>query len=60
MAEKYAQPLQPRANVWSDFFEFLRMVDVPTEFMAERPVNAVPQETGIFDGEISDCGAAHS
>ncbi|MEO8409203.1 MAG: AbrB/MazE/SpoVT family DNA-binding domain-containing protein [Propionivibrio sp.] len=42
---------RPGAKTWGAFFELLHAVDVPTEFMAERPLNVVPQERGVFDDE---------
>lgn len=44
---------QPGANTWNAFFELLRSIDVPSDFMAERPLNEVPRQEGIFDGEIA-------
>lgn len=44
---------RPGAKTWSDFFELLRSVDVPTDFMAERPLNVAPREQGVFDDEVS-------
>jgi antitoxin VapB len=37
------------ANVWADFFELVNSIDVPIEFLAERPMNIVPSESGVFD-----------
>lgn len=42
---------RPGTKAWSEFFELLRSVDVPADFMAERPLNRPPQERGIFDDE---------
>jgi len=42
---------QPGASVWRDFFEMMRSVDVPDEFMDDRPMNLPPQERNTFDGE---------
>lgn len=44
---------RPGAKTWNAFFEFLHEVDVPAEFMADRPMNALPQEAGVFDDVIS-------
>ena len=30
---------QPGERVWRDFFEMIRSIDVPDEFMADRPMN---------------------
>ncbi|MGC2297378.1 MAG: hypothetical protein WA476_01160 [Acidobacteriaceae bacterium] len=39
---------RPGARHWEEFFGRLRSVDVPKDFMAERPMNRVPQERAIF------------
>ncbi|HET6604136.1 MAG TPA: AbrB/MazE/SpoVT family DNA-binding domain-containing protein [Xanthomonadaceae bacterium] len=43
---------RPGAKAWGGFFELLRTVDVPDDFMAERPLNEVPSERGVFDDEM--------
>jgi antitoxin VapB len=42
---------RPGAKVWNEFFELLHTIDVPADFMAERPLNVLSQEHGIFDDE---------
>lgn len=49
---------RPGAKTWNEFFELLHEVDVPADFMSERPLNVLPQERGIFDDEISPCRKA--
>ena len=44
---------RPGMNMWGDFFELLRSVDVPADFMAERPLNVVSSERDIFDEEAT-------
>ena len=44
---------RPGAKTWNEFFELLHAVNVPVGFMAERPLNVLPQERGIFDDEIA-------
>jgi antitoxin VapB len=44
---------RPGSRTWNEFFELLHEVDVPADFMAERPLNVLPQERGIFDDELS-------
>ncbi|MHB8167155.1 MAG: antitoxin [Sulfuricella sp.] len=39
----------PGAKVWKEFFDLMRSIDVPADFMAERPMNRLPQTCGIFD-----------
>lgn len=48
---------RPGARAWNEFFQLLHAVDVPTDFMAERPLNVVPPERGIFDDE-ADIGSS--
>lgn len=42
---------RPGATAWDDFFDLLHTVDVPSDFMSDRPLNIVAQERGIFDNE---------
>ncbi len=42
---------RPGAKAWQDFFELMRSIDVPSDFMAERPMNVPPQERKLFDEE---------
>lgn len=42
---------RPGAKTWNAFFELLHEVDIPASFMAERPLNVLPQERGVFDDE---------
>ena len=44
---------RPGARAWNEFFAFLHSVNVPADFMTERPLNALPPECGIFDGEAA-------
>ncbi|WP_234730009.1 antitoxin [Acidocella facilis] len=39
---------RPGAHAWADFFAFMKTVDVPADFMVERPMNILPQERDIF------------
>ena len=47
---------RPGAKTWSEFFELLQEIDVPDDYMAERPMNVLPQVQGIFDGDVSTHG----
>jgi antitoxin VapB len=38
---------RPGAKVWRDFFELMRSIDVPDEFMSDRPLN-LPRERDLF------------
>ncbi len=42
---------QPGTQAWHEFFEMMRNIDVPHDFMAERPMNAPPQDRHLFDEE---------
>jgi antitoxin VapB len=38
----------PGAKTWGDFFELMNSIDVPADFMAERPLNVLPQPRDPF------------
>lgn len=40
---------RPGARTWGEFFALARSLDLPEDFMAERPMNAAPKATGVFD-----------
>jgi len=42
----------PGKKVWGDFFAMLRSIDVPEDFMADRPMNAIPSRRGVFDDKV--------
>src|SRR5271156_933896 len=44
----------PGAQAWKDFFAFARTIDVPEDFMAERPMNKVPSRRGVFEDLIKN------
>ena len=44
---------RPGAKIWSDFFEFVRSIDVPDDFMTERPMNIPPHTHFLFGDEDS-------
>lgn len=39
---------RPGARAWADFQELMATIDVPDEFMRERPMNRPPVERDIF------------
>jgi antitoxin VapB len=41
---------KPGAKAWADFFDFLRDVEIPADFMTERPMNQPPPEKNLFGG----------
>ena len=43
---------RPGVNTWRDFFAMLRTVEVPDEYMSDRPMNLPPGEHGVFDEEV--------
>lgn len=40
---------RPGAKTWRDFFDLMRTIDVPDDFMADRPMNVPPRERTVFD-----------
>ncbi len=34
----------PGAHVWREFFDHMRTVDIPEDFMKDRPMNRIPTE----------------
>lgn len=43
---------RPGARTWDEFFEFMQTVEVPNDFLSDRPMNTVPRERDIFaDGD---------
>jgi len=39
---------RPGAQTWAEFFALMRTIDVPDDFMADRPMNAPPRERLLF------------
>ena len=42
----------PGAKTWNAFFELLHAIDMPADFMVERPLSVLPQEPGLFNDEL--------
>lgn len=42
---------RPGAETWADFFELMRSIDVPPDFMADRPMNRPPVERELFSSK---------
>jgi antitoxin VapB len=38
----------PGARTWGDFFDLMQTIDVPPEYMADRPMNVPPPERNLF------------
>jgi antitoxin VapB len=39
----------PGARSWAELFDLLHEIDVPEDFMSDRPMNAPPGNRGVFD-----------
>ena len=42
---------RPGGKTWDAFFALVRQIEVPVDFMTERPLNVLPPERGVFDDE---------
>jgi antitoxin VapB len=42
---------RPGAKAWNNFFALMKTIEVPEDFMAERPMNRLPGERGLFEDE---------
>jgi antitoxin VapB len=40
---------RPGARVWGEFFALMETIDMPEDFMAERPMNLPRDARGVFD-----------
>lgn len=39
---------RPGTGTWTEFFDLLSTVEVPPDFMADRPMNRQPRERNLF------------
>lgn len=39
---------RPGAKHWNEFFARLRAIEIPQDFLTERPMNRIPEEQAIF------------
>jgi len=39
---------RPGAKVWSDFFDLMRSIDVPSTYMSKRSMNRPPRVRNLF------------
>lgn len=46
---------RPGSKAWGDFFGLVHAIDMPSDFMSERPMNVPVKERGVFD----DVGVPH-
>jgi len=44
---------RPGAKTWGDFFDLMRSIDVPADFMDDRPMNVPSQKRGVFDDVVA-------
>lgn len=42
---------RPGIRTWADFFDLLDGIEVPDDFMAERPMNTPPRERNLFEDD---------
>jgi antitoxin VapB len=42
---------RPGAKAWRDFFQMMGSIEVPGEFMSDRPLNIPPRERDFFADE---------
>ena len=42
---------RPGARSWSEFFALIRTIDIPDGFMADRPMNAPPNERDLLKAD---------
>lgn len=42
---------RPGAQSWRQFFALMRTIDVPEDFMADRPMNAPPRERDLLEDD---------
>lgn len=40
---------RPGVKAWGELFQLIRSVDVPADFLMDRPLNGLPREQGVFD-----------
>ncbi len=41
----------PGAKTWRDFFDLMRAVEIPSDYMKKRPMNVLPRERKLFSAE---------
>jgi antitoxin VapB len=44
--------VSPGGETWESLFNFLHTIDVPDDFMQDRPMNRLPQERDIFGEDL--------
>lgn len=42
---------RPGAKTWGDFFEMLHAIEIPDDFMGDRPMNVIPSEQNVLRDE---------
>lgn len=43
---------QPGSATWGSFFALRDGIEIPAEYMADRPTNAISPRGGLFDDEV--------
>jgi antitoxin VapB len=46
---KHGSAKEPSSNFWREFFALARTIEVPEDFMADRPMNSPPRERHLFN-----------
>ena len=42
---------RPGARSWGEFFALMRTIDIPDDFMADRPMNVPPRERELLKAD---------
>ncbi len=42
---------RPGSRSWDAFFELMSTIDIPQDFMADRPLNTLPEDRDLFGSE---------
>ena len=42
---------RPGAKTWHDFFELMRVIEVPSDYMTDRPMNRLPRKNKLFSSK---------
>jgi antitoxin VapB len=40
--------MRPGARTWGEFFELMRSIELPADYMAQRPMNVAPVDRDLF------------
>ena len=56
---KHGSAKEPSSNFWREFFALARTIEVPEDFMADRPMNSLPRERHLFKRELRPLALAN-